>query len=426
MTFPSADLAALERTLFLCGPLAAVIALVLIARPTPREATAALVGFLWQLPALLLIQLVVTAFGWWRFADAPDQLLGLPISLWIGWALWWGALPALALRYLHPAVIVALAVLADVVSMPLVTPMVILSDSWLWGEGVALVIGLLPGLTASELTRSDRHPQLRSIFHVLGWGGYLMLVIPAAVLAYEGRSYFDFLRVPVSALDWSIALLVLLLLFIGVAATMEFAVAGQGTPIPFDPPKRVVTTGPYAFVANPMQIISALAMLLLAAYARSWGLLLIAVMFAVFDAIYAHWYNTAHIARAKPEWARFSDAVPLWNFRWRPFVDGEAEVAISRDGPARWIWDNVWRRIYRGQAVRERPLEPEDGMRLRYRRHAAGIDETGVIAAARVLEHGPLPLAMLGWLMRFIGIGAVLQIVAGLAIRWYRRGQTRP
>jgi hypothetical protein len=60
-------------------------------------------------------------------------------------------------------------------------------------------------------------------------------------------------------------------------------------------------------------------------------------------------------------------------------------------------------------------------VRLRYLRPDAGIDEKGMIAAARVLEHGPLPLAMLGWFMRFPPIGAVLQLVSGLAVLWWRR-----
>jgi hypothetical protein len=169
-------------------------------------------------------------------------------------------------------------------------------------------------------------------------------------------------------------------------------------------------------------IISALVTLMLAAWARSRGLVFIAVMFALFDVVYAHWYNRTHIAHAMPqEWNRFG--VRLWSARWQPFVEGGAEVLISRDGPTRWVWDRLWRRAHGGQAVRERPLEPQDGLRLRYRRPAAGIDETAVLAAARVLEHGPLPLAMLEWLIRFAGIGAALQITAGLIIRWYRRGQ---
>jgi hypothetical protein len=173
-----------------------------------------------------------------------------------------------------------------------------------------------------------------------------------------------------------------------------------------------------------LMLVTVPAVLATAVYARSWGLAVIAVSFAVFDAIYAHWYNTAHIAHAMPDaWRRFAGEVPQWNLRWRPFVEGEAEVAVSRDGPARWLWDRLWTRACASMTrrVRVRSREAHEGTRLRYLRRDAGIDESGMIAAARVLEHGPLPFAMLGWIIRFPPVGALLQVVSGLAVRWWRR-----
>jgi hypothetical protein len=424
-----AELLAVERAALLLGPLALAAALVIVLRPNPREATAAMVAFLWQLPALYLLHLLGSTFGWWSFAAARNELSGFPIDVWIGWAIWWGPVAVLATRLMPPALVVAVAVALDVTSMPLLTPLVQVHDGWWVGEAVAVMLCLVPALTVAILTRDDRRPALRAVFHVLGWGGYLVLLIPAAVLAFEGRGLVDFWRLPASFLDVVLSVAACFLLFVGIAATVEFATVGQGTPIPFDPPKRVVSTGPYAFVANPMQIISALVMLVFAGYARSWGLALIAVSFAIFDATYARWYNTAHIAHAMPDaWRRFSGEVPEWSFRWHPFVEGQAEVAISRDGPARWIWDRLWLRACAGmtRGVHVRAREPCDGPRLRYRRRDAGIDEKGMLAAARLLEHGPLPLAVLGWVMRFPPIGAVLQVVSGLAVRWWRREPGRP
>jgi protein-S-isoprenylcysteine O-methyltransferase Ste14 len=419
----AAEWSALQRAGLLLMPLGLALVLVLAVKPSPRQATAAMVAFLWQVPALLLLHILAGHFGWWQFPGARNALMGLPIDVWIGWAIWWGPVAALLLRWLRPLYIVVLAVLLDLGSMPWLAPLVVLSDNWLLGEVAALAICLVPALLIATLTWHDRRPQWRAVLHAFGWGGYLFLVIPAAVLGYEGRDYFEFMRLPAGLFDTVLLVAALLLLFVGVAATAEFARTGQGTPIPFDPPKQVVSSGPYAFIANPMQIISALLMLVLALYARSVGLGVIAVAFALFDAVYAHWYNTAHIAHAMPQaWDRFNGAVPLWRPRWRPYVAGEAEVMISRDGPARWVWDRVWPRAGLHHGVRVRDREDADGLRLRYRRPADGIDEHGLVAAARLLEHAPLPVAVLGWLLRFPGIAAVLQLASGFAVHCWRHG----
>jgi hypothetical protein len=59
--------------------------------------------------------------------------------------------------------------------------------------------------------------------------------------------------------------------------------------------------------------------------------------------------------------------------------------------------------------------------RLAYRVPESGIEETGMRAAARILEHGPAPLAMLGWLIRFPYLGGALQRLSRLMIFVWRR-----
>jgi protein-S-isoprenylcysteine O-methyltransferase Ste14 len=47
---------------------------------------------------------------------------------------------------------------------------------------------------------------------------------------------------------------------IAVWCILSFAVLGRGTPAPFDPPRRLVVSGPYAVVRNPMYIGAGLAL----------------------------------------------------------------------------------------------------------------------------------------------------------------------
>jgi protein-S-isoprenylcysteine O-methyltransferase Ste14 len=320
--------------------------------------------------------------------------------------------------------VVLLSIAIDVASMPRLEPLVTLGGNWLIGDLVAMALCLAPGLLAARLTRERIRPKRRAMLHVLGWGGYMALVIPVATLAYTARPLGDLYRLPASALDWALVLTGLGLLFVGISATAEFARQGEGTPIPYDPPTSVVATGPYAFNANPMQIISAAFMGLLAAYAGSWGLAFIAAMFLVFDGIYAAEYNRQHIADALPAaWSRYRSEVEDWRVRWTPHMRGTAEIVISPDGPAHAVWQRLWPRAERHLSG---PLEVTTGeraefSRLVYRRPDAGIEDTGMRAAGRILEHGPLPVAMLGWLLRFPYLGGALQRLSGLVVAVYQR-----
>ena len=422
------ELLALQRAAFLIGPALAAALLLLLSKPRPREAVGAMVAFLWQLPALLLLHLLATHFGWWSFAGQRNMLVGLPIDLWIGWAIWWGPVAFFANRWIGVPAIIAASVAIDLVAMPNLQPLVEVGPYWIAGDAAAMTLCLAPALWVARLTATDRSPKRRAMFHVLGWGGYITLVIPIAVLFHAGRPLADIYRVPSSLPDWCLAAAGLFLLFIGVAATAEFARVGDGTPIPFDPPKRVVVSGPYAFMANPMQIISAFFMAVLALYARSWGIALVALMFAIFDTVYATWYNRAHIALAMPDaWSRYRVAVKEWRMRWQPHLGGEAEIVIGPSGPARTIWDLIWPWLSRRLAGRFVVVnEPRKSFwRLIYRRPADGVEDHGVRAVARILEHGPAPLAMLAWAIRFPYLGGAAQRLSWLAIVAWRRWEAR-
>jgi len=88
----------LARTALLLGPVLIAMLLLVVVRSTPREATAAMLGALWQLPALLLLNFLAQRLGWWRFQPDTVSVLALPVDLWIGWSIWWGPVAVLASR----------------------------------------------------------------------------------------------------------------------------------------------------------------------------------------------------------------------------------------------------------------------------------------------------------------------------------------
>jgi protein-S-isoprenylcysteine O-methyltransferase Ste14 len=415
---------ALQRGAFLIFPPLAAALLLLAQKPSSRDAVAAMAAFLWQVPSLLLLHVLAAYFGWWAFAGQRNMLIGLPIDVWIGWAIWWGPVVVFLNRWIGIVWIVAGSVAIDLISMPLLKPLVTLGPNWLVGDAAAMTICLIPGLWLAKLTREDRSPKRRAMFHVLGWGGYLVLVLPVCALTYAREPLSDLYRMPAGILDWLVALAGAFLLMVGIAATAEFARMGQGTPIPFDPPKRVVSSGPYAFVANPMQMISSLFMLLLAVHAGSWALAFLAAMFLVYEGAYASWFNRANIAKAMSgEWGAYRGAVDEWQVRWRPHIAGNASVEIAPDGLSRSVWDWAWRRwSSRLEGTFDITAPDRNSFRrLTYRRD--GIEETGIGALARIAEHGIAPVALLGLVMRLPYLGGFLQRLTGaivLAGRWLR------
>ena len=145
---------------------------------------------------------------------------------------------------------------------------------------------------------------------------------------------------------------------------------------------------------------------------------------SMFEGVYAAHYNRKHIAHALPgAWSAYRGEVEDWKVRWRPHVEGRAEVVISPDGFAHDLWQRAWPWLLRRMsgAFDVTTGERATFERLVYRRADAHIEDRGLMAAARIMEHGPLPLAVLGWAIRFPCLGGALQRLSGLVIHVYRR-----
>jgi protein-S-isoprenylcysteine O-methyltransferase Ste14 len=92
--------------------------------------------------------------------------------------------------------------------------------------------------------------------------GTVLVFIPGAILLATRDSRFALeLASPAEIWFWLALLTAIIGLVLSGWAAALFVKSGQGTPAPWDPPKRLVIQGPYRHVRNPM-ITGALLMLL--------------------------------------------------------------------------------------------------------------------------------------------------------------------
>ena len=106
----------------------------------------------------------------------------------------------------------------------------------------------------------------------------------------------------------------------------EFAARGRGTPAPFDPPRRLVVTGLYRHVRNPMFLGVVLVLFGEALLAGSRPLAIYAASFALAFHVRVRFFEERDLRRLFPEdFAAYAAHVPRWFPRLRAFREAPRE-----------------------------------------------------------------------------------------------------
>ena len=120
--------------------------------------------------------------------------------------------------------------------------------------------------------------------------------------------------------------------YLGARTLLLFATAGEGTPAPWDPPRKLVVRGMYGHVRNPMISGVFLALIGETAVTGSLAVLAWCVIFICGNLLYISLKEEPVLLR------RFGDAsaeykrhVPRWIPRWRPW-DGPTATPESEPG----------------------------------------------------------------------------------------------
>ncbi len=394
-------------------PLMAVVLLRLVRGRQERQFAACLLSSFWVATTLSLLERVNAWAGWWSFHDNGLSSRWMPLEFYFGWVLLWGAVPPLAFPRLRLRWVVAVMIAVDLVTMPRLSAVVDLDGTWLVGEVVTCALVLVPALCLARWTLEDTHLRWRAGMQVVVAALLFLYLLPIVMFGWLRGAGWE----PLMAMHgWLTRLglqLIVLLAVPGVSAVMEFVERGEGTPIPYDAPKKLVRSGLYRYVANPMQISCAMVMLLWAVMLRSSWFAWAAGMAVVYSAGIAEWNEREDLMRRfGKEWVEYRAAVRNWLPRWRPYVGAaDARLYIAEScGPCSEVWRWLAKRRPLGMEIVAAESLPYGSIR-RMRYVCDGYEVEGVRAFARALEHLYLGWAFLGAGVRLPGVWQAVQFV---------------
>lgn len=396
-------------------PLAVAAALWIRLAPSPRARAGILFATLWSVVALLAVHTIAVQLDWWRFDASGPGLFGFPLEMHVGWAILWGAVPALLLPRARIAAVAVLLLGVDVALMPALTPTLVLGPSWLLGEALAVAICLVPAQLLFRWTRDDTHLPWRAAMLCVVFTALMLGVLPTVIIDHTGGSW----RAIAARPAWITSIALQLLIFpaaLGLSAVQELAMRGGGTPVPFDATKRLVTSGPYAYVSNPMQTANSLALLGVGALVQSWWLAAAALMSVIYSAGLAAWDEQNDLGRRYGEpWRAYRAHVRAWIPRWRPYAPpGRVATLYASASCGKCTEIALWFAARKPVALAIVAAEhhpSRDLDRITYDPGDGTPEEQGVAAIARALEHINFSWALLAMIARLPAVSFALQAI---------------
>lgn len=398
----------------LYGPLVSAGLLLWWMRPAKRQATGLLFSLAWNAALLPWLDGAARLLDLWSYHAPSVSIGGMPLALYFGWIIAWGVVAPLLAHALGGRLwtAVALLVIIDLRAMPEMTPVLELHPHWWAGEFAIAALLLVPSMFMARWTASRERIGLRCAMLVPTFGG-IFLGIP--LLADCG----DIAGISARWNAWPeparhVMLLAILAFSVpGLAAVRDLARSGDGTPVPLDPPRRLVTHGIYAFVRNPMQLSMTLLLLLECLFLWSPWPGILAVLGVVYSEGLARWSESQDMRdRFGDAWTRYHDSVRPWLPRWNPYIGEPCELWLDATcGPCCELARSFARRCPHQLQLRAADTWPGPPLlRVTWHHPASGRTECGVRAIAMALQHLNLPWAALGWIAGLPGISHTLQI----------------
>ncbi|WP_428523573.1 methyltransferase family protein [Roseibium sp.] len=329
------------RWLLLLGPICLVLFCAFFRPTSERAKIGGLFAFLYGVPLIFVTHSLAIHFGWWRYGWDTLMLDGIPADILIGGAILFGPGLFFAFPNIGPLVIcLPIIIFLHATLFSSLEPLVYAGPYWLPGVVFVFATAHIPAIYLAKWTAEDRHLPMRCALLAIMTGGMIFVILPSLIMQAMGGEW-GLLERPV----WSSVLAAVFLgiaSVIGLSANQMLCLQGGGTPIPLDPTKRLVRSGIYAYVSNPMQLSAALCWVILGVYLQNEWVIAAAGMAWVFVQGMVRWHHRHDLLKRFPEgWPEYKENVPEWSPLWKPWVPIPARFSIDAA-------EVVWPRALRG------------------------------------------------------------------------------
>lgn len=319
------------RWALLLGPISLVVVFIRVRQIAKRAQIGGLFAFLYGVPMVFVTHSAALHLRWWHYGWDALMLNGIPADILIGGAVLFGPGLYFAFPNTRPLMIclpIIIGLHGTVFSS--LEPLVYAVPYWFWGVVFVFLFAHLPAIYLAKWTAEDRNLPLRCALLAIMTGGMIFAVVPSLIMQAMGGSW-DLLARPVWVVVVTLAALGLVST-IGLSANQSLCLQGDGTPIPLDPTKRLVTTGIYAYVSNPMQLSAALGFFVLGVFLMNVWIVAAALMAWVFVQGMVRWHHRHDLLKRFPSgWPEYKRNVPEWVPRWTPWIKGEATLHLRQD-----------------------------------------------------------------------------------------------